>query len=57
MPVKNLGFGLGQIFWSRHMPTFIVLDFKFDFESGASAEQQADDPFIIFGGFIMRGFP
>ena len=56
MPVKILDL-VSVSFWSRHMLTFIVLDFKFDFESGASAEQQADDPFIIFGGFIMRGFP
>ena len=30
---------------------------EFDFESGASTEQQADDPFMIFEGFILRGFP
>ena len=35
----------------------IVLDVKFEFESGALGEQQADDPFMIFGGFIILGFP
>ena len=35
----------------------IVLDLKFEFESGALGEQQADDPFMIFGGFIILGFP
>ena len=36
---------------------FIFRDSKFDFVSGASTEQQADDPFMIFEGFILRGFP
>ena len=42
----HLGFSLVQVFGSRHTLSLIVLDSEFDFKSGASAEQQADDPLM-----------